>query len=132
MYFRVLLQFPRNSDTIPAQGIQGGSGVMHFYDLKHFRLQLEPDTGSDLDLLEDLDLLGPPMPETFTPKMLAARWCCSKEQVRRLIQTGEIPAFSVGSGRFRVTSAQVRRLENGMDVVVVSDAGEPKMAASAC
>lgn len=38
----------------------------------------------------------PNKPQAFTPAMLAERWGCSERHIRKMISTGDLPAFRVG------------------------------------
>lgn len=54
--------------------------------------------------------------QPMRPKEIAERWQCSAKAVIRLIQSGKLTAFDIGSGsrhRYLVSAAEVSRYEKG-------------------
>jgi excisionase family DNA binding protein len=47
----------------------------------------------------------------FSPETLAERWGCSARHVRNLIKRGDINAFQLGGKLWRISAAEVARIE---------------------
>jgi excisionase family DNA binding protein len=49
----------------------------------------------------------------YTARQLAARWSCSDQHIRNLIQDGKLKAFRIGAARgYRITAQEVERWES--------------------
>src|SRR5690606_1034567 len=48
----------------------------------------------------------------YTPRDLAARWCCPERHIRAMIHRGELVCFRAGK-LLRISAAEVRRVECG-------------------
>lgn len=51
------------------------------------------------------------MIKPFTPKSLADHWECSERHIRKLIASGELPAFRLGGKLLRIKPEDVERFE---------------------
>lgn len=47
----------------------------------------------------------------FTVAQLAKRWSCARRSVLQLIHNGQLQAFKVGERAFRITIAEIERVE---------------------
>lgn len=47
----------------------------------------------------------------MTPKMVADRWMCSEQQVRKLIASGQLPHFKAGGKLIRLLKTEVEAYE---------------------
>jgi excisionase family DNA binding protein len=54
-------------------------------------------------------------PKSFSPDNLAARWDCSAQHIRDLVQRGQLPAFRVGR-LIRIPAEAVLAVERGAAV----------------
>ncbi|WP_182421993.1 helix-turn-helix domain-containing protein [Aureimonas sp. ME7] len=47
----------------------------------------------------------------FTPRTLAARWECSEQHIRNMLDRGELPAFRLGGKLLRIRGDDVEAFE---------------------
>ncbi|MCW0235304.1 MAG: helix-turn-helix domain-containing protein [Ferrovibrio sp.] len=51
----------------------------------------------------------------FSPETLAERWGCSSRHVRTLLKSGKIKGFQLGGKLWRISAAEVERIEASGD-----------------
>jgi hypothetical protein len=52
-----------------------------------------------------------PEPQVFTLSELVKRWRCDRHSLLAAIEAGKLKAFRIGARNWRVTAAEVERLE---------------------
>jgi excisionase family DNA binding protein len=53
------------------------------------------------------------MQPPYSVKTLAARWGCSQDTVRAMIERGDLPSFRAGGKLLRISAGAVEAWENG-------------------
>lgn len=51
------------------------------------------------------------MTQALKPDQLAARWGCSERLIRKMIETGQLPAFRLGEKLYRISREAVEEYE---------------------
>jgi len=51
--------------------------------------------------------------QVFTVAELCSRWKCNRKSILARIRSGSIAAFRVGERAYRITAAEVLRIESG-------------------